>query len=61
MAALDRMRKRESAVMPAAEMRSVKAVASSMEMTPTVAMADMTTAAMTTASVTTASAQRGAR
>jgi hypothetical protein len=59
MAVSDRMRKRESAVMPATEMRNVKAVASAMEMAST--MAAMTTASMTTASVTTASAQRGAR
>jgi hypothetical protein len=52
------MRKCESAadVVPTTEMRNVKAVASTMEMASTMAMAAMTTAAMTTAS-----AQRGAR
>jgi hypothetical protein len=53
-------------VVGAAEMRRVKAVASAMEMTPTVATAAMTatvtTAAVTTAAVASAtSAQRGTR
>jgi hypothetical protein len=58
-----RMRKCKSAahVVPATEMRGMKA-ASAMEMAPTMASATMTTATVTTAAVASAtSAQRGTR
>ena len=64
-----RMRKCEAAahVVPATEMRRVKAVASAMEMAPTMevastmASATMTTASVASAMASAASAQRGVR